>query len=243
MWKTPLGERALKGAEWALFREALGILWDRLEIGIDIDVPDLCQTGVGSFDRLTPTQKLAMLALIGRAMTTEDLAAPELTSVSEGTVAAVCTLLRDEARSEVVTAGLPAARRTAEDLERSTFWRERLCAAYLEVKALMAAGPEGDEAEVWAGADADDPPFDLPEVTSPDEDVWGMMIDVLNDAVLWDTDYDTDEFFLDALPEVRALDMEFLGIDEDYFKGIAPDPTDQELGEVRRELRELCGRS
>jgi hypothetical protein len=42
----------MKGAEWELFREGLSALWDWVE---------------ASFD-LQPSQKLAMLALVGQAM-------------------------------------------------------------------------------------------------------------------------------------------------------------------------------
>jgi hypothetical protein len=53
MWRTPLGERALKGAEWVVFREALGMLWDQVETGIESGEPDLFETGIAAFDRLT----------------------------------------------------------------------------------------------------------------------------------------------------------------------------------------------
>ena len=237
MWRTPLGERALKGAERALFREVLGMLWDQVELAIDTGELDLCETGVGSFDRLTPNQKLAMLALIGQAMRSEDVPAPELTSVSEGAVAAVLALLRDEVKMEPAAAKLPAAKLTAEELERATFC-ELVGAAYPEVKAVRGDEAEGGEGE--SEEDADEPRVRVPAVTSHDNDAWELMIDLLFSAVLWDTDYDTDELFLDVPPEHRLDDMEFLGVDEDYFQGIAPDPTDVELTAVRRELSEIC---
>jgi hypothetical protein len=240
MWKTPLGERALEGAEWALFREALGMLWDLVEMEFDTGEKELSAMGVGSFDRLTPNQKLAMLALVGRALRSVDVPAPELTSVSEGTVAAVFALLRDEADSELRRAASPTANVTAEEVERATFWRELVRAAYPEVEAVRAGEAEGEES--GSEGDAVVPAADLPAVTSHDKEDWELMLDLLNDAVLWDTDYDTEELFLDAPPGQRVDDMEFLGVDEGYFMGIAPDPTDEELTEVRRVLSEVCGR-
>ncbi len=56
MWRTPLGERVLRGAEWNLFREGLLFLGDFVEDSSHD--PDICFTGVGVFDRLEPAQKL-----------------------------------------------------------------------------------------------------------------------------------------------------------------------------------------
>jgi hypothetical protein len=80
MWRTPLGERILEGAEWALFREGLSVLWDSVEESFDD--PELCFTDVQIFDRLEPAQKLAMLEAVGSALCNEDVPCPELTAIS-----------------------------------------------------------------------------------------------------------------------------------------------------------------
>ncbi len=51
--------------------------------------------GVDVFDRLTNSQKLAMLALVGRALLIKETRPPALTAVSEGTVAALFAYLRE----------------------------------------------------------------------------------------------------------------------------------------------------
>ncbi len=44
-----------------------------------------------------------------------------------------------------------------------------------------------------------------------------------------------------AALESRAL-MERMGIADDYFTSLVPDPTDKELPAIREQLRKLCGR-
>jgi hypothetical protein len=46
---------------------------------------------------------------------------------------------------------------------------------------------------------------------------------------------------MDADPAVSRSRRDELGIAEDYYTAIAPDPTDEQLDSVRRTLREVCG--
>ena len=57
MWRTPEGNRVLRGAEWELFREGLSCLWDLVEDGGDED--DRFGVGIDAFDSLQQGQKLA----------------------------------------------------------------------------------------------------------------------------------------------------------------------------------------
>ena len=206
-------------------------------MGIQTGEPDLFRTRVGAFDRLGPNQKLAMLALVGRALVKEDVLPPELTSVSEGTVAAVLALLRQEVEMELDAAASPTDRRAAETEGNATLWRELVRAAYAEVEGLLAAQFENEQVKP---EEQEEPTAGLPPVTSDDKAAWESMTDELNDALLWDGDYDEEDLFLDAEPEERAADLEILRIDEGYFTDIAPDPSDAELQEVRRMLTEIC---
>jgi hypothetical protein len=87
MWRTQEGERVLKGAEAALFREAIGFLWDQIEIGEEMDFEYV--VGLRMFDALTVDQKLAILVEVAEALLEEGIQAPELTGVNEAAVAAV----------------------------------------------------------------------------------------------------------------------------------------------------------
>ena len=87
MWWTQEGERVLQGAEAALFREALGSLWDDIEMCEESD--EQYVVGIVPYDNLTFGQKLTMLVDVGEALLDENVPMPELTAVNEATVAAV----------------------------------------------------------------------------------------------------------------------------------------------------------
>ena len=73
MWWTSDGERILKGAEAALFREALGVLVDYVCQDED---GTIWQFGVAPFDSLQHGQKLAVLTQVGCALLRDDEAPP-----------------------------------------------------------------------------------------------------------------------------------------------------------------------
>jgi hypothetical protein len=58
----------------------------------------------------------------------------------------------------------------------------------------------------------------------------------LEGRVLWDNDWEID-VCLDADPDIGRRMRRELGIDDDYFVAVPPDPTD---AEVERLLGELC---
>ena len=99
MWRTNIGDRALRGAEWGLFRQGLWLLWDHIEDAGD--EPELCRTGVAVFDRLQPSSKLAMIALVGKALSSENEPCPALTALAEGTFAAVYAVIGQEIEIEI----------------------------------------------------------------------------------------------------------------------------------------------
>jgi hypothetical protein len=100
------------------------MVWDLVEDGFDGD--DLFTSDVEAFDGLQPSQKLAVLALVGQALSDERTPAPELTDVTEGTVAAVFACIREAVLLEVETFGSPEGR------EQPPGWRERVLAAARE---------------------------------------------------------------------------------------------------------------
>src|SRR5262249_27231047 len=153
MWRTSQGERVLKGAEWPLLREGLAAVWDLVEDSFDED--NLFSAGVEAFDELQPNQKLAMLALVGRALGDEATPPPQLTALTEGTAAAVFACVREMITMEVERIG------DLEESEDRTFWRRLVLTAYRE------AGCAGNEA--------------LPEATCNDLEEWTVLLDGLSD--------------------------------------------------------------
>lgn len=82
MWRTQCGNRALKPAEWELFREGIDRLRDEIEMAYAC--PEDLVTGVEVFDGLQPSQKLAMLLRVGKALRDRSEPAPELTALYRG---------------------------------------------------------------------------------------------------------------------------------------------------------------
>ncbi len=74
---------------------------------------------------------------------------------------------------------------------------------------------------------------------SEEIDEWGMLISCLTDAVLWDEDWRDSESLMDADPKAGQAVKELLGIDEDYYVALPPDPTDEEMKGVWATLRRL----
>ncbi len=83
MWRTPLGNRILSGAEADLFRDGIGSLFDRVREG------DGWETGLEVFDRLTTDQKIVHMAHVAKALLYENFPVPRHTATLEGTVAAI----------------------------------------------------------------------------------------------------------------------------------------------------------
>jgi len=79
----------------------------------------------------------------------------------------------------------------------------------------------------------------LPEASTDDLEEWDPLIDCLADRILWDADYAMEEQFLDRDPETVGELKKFAGISGDYFRAVAPDPTDDEIERIRRALREI----
>jgi hypothetical protein len=228
MWRTSAGERVLKGAEWELFREGLHGLWDRVEESFDDDEP--WPTGVEVFDRLTSPSKLAMLALVGKALRDEDEPSPPLNALTEGTFAAVYGILSDEIDFEI-----EAAREGSDARAEPLLMRARILTAFRETD------PFGEQPAADSEQAADhEPALVLPEPESDDAEEWECLLDILKHRVLWDEDFDDEAAFVDAAPRSNTELKEFMGIDDGYFSVIAPDPKNAELAGIRNTLRELC---
>jgi len=97
-------------------------------------------------------------------------------------------------------------------------WRERVHAACRE----MAVGGK------------------LPSPDNRNRKAWDIPLTSLEECVLWDHDWGLQEA-LDADPDTTQRAKEELGIDDDYFVAIPPDPTDKEAERLLDELIEFTG--
>lgn len=214
MWHTPTGTRTLRGKEWALFREGLGVLWDAIEDAND-DI-EFCKTEVDVFDRLQTPQKLAMMALVGKALSDRNTPVPQLTALAEGTLAAVLAVIRHHVLFEI-------------DMQEGTIdtGEDGCHMRRLLREAVSATCPS------WRKS--------LPSPNGKDIDTWLSMLEEIEERLLWDSDYDAEENFLDHDPAQSGRLKKQLGISNDYFAAIARDPPAEELRRVRATLRDLTG--
>jgi len=69
---------------------------------------------------------------------------------------------------------------------------------------------------------------------------WKTEVEVLSDAILFDTDYEDSKLYIDFPPEKSKDLREQMDITDDYFMAIADDLTDEEAQARIKELRKLC---
>ena len=65
------------------------------------------------------------------------------------------------------------------------------------------------------------------------------LVDYLADAVLWDEDWKEADQHLDVDPAAGRVMKKLLGIDQDYYVSVPPDPPDEEMKGVWAALRGL----
>lgn len=221
MWNTQNGVRTLHGAEAALFREGLWSLWDDVEL--DFEDPDLDRSGTGVelFDKLQPSQMLAMLADVGEALLTSTQPAPDLTAVNEACVGAVFEQIRANLHWEIDdTRGIV-------DSGGDAFSTRRL---------VLAAMKEVDAGPL--------PPGEVElAIESSDLGRWDIALLVVSDAVLWDRDFEDADSFVDRPPLESAARKHMMSIEDDYYLAVAPDPRESELPAIRERLRKLVERA
>lgn len=213
MWILDDEERVLTPQEWACISIGLGTLRDYIQ-----DDPDgeygIAQTGVQIFDRLSASHRLAILADTCEAMTSPTVAAPKLTAVNEGTVAALLQSFWNQLVMELDM---------SDDLEEDGF-------PLLECRRALLAAFDGEE-------DPDTMDM-LPEIHVDDAESWHSLFSLFESRFLIDTDYEMAALFdapTEKVDELKAI----MGIDDDYFVSIAPDPTEQEMHQVGQKLAKL----
>ena len=80
---------------------------------------------------------------------------------------------------------------------------------------------------------------DLLDPESEDLDEWDVLVSCLADGVLWDEDWKDAEDHLDVDPKAGRAVRKLLGIDEDYYVAVPPDPTEKEMEGIEATLRAL----
>ncbi|MAI72492.1 MAG: hypothetical protein CMM01_16515 [Rhodopirellula sp.] len=222
MWHTSRGDRTLQGDEATLVREAIDTMVDVLSLHIDDDPAGgaICESGIAVFDQLTSSQRIALLHDVAAHLLTDSGDAPQLSAPLEATVAAIFKDVRDHVAIEV---DFPQSTEHARWVERPG-WRHLVASAFHSVTIS-----EGDFENLE----------ELPLEASGDMHQWERVIDYLTDAILWDRDFEFSGNFLDMDPEILRERRQSLGIDDNYFTQIAPDPRPAEVAELVSATRKI----
>ena len=162
------------------------------------------------FDVLQRNQKIATLHTVAHALLCDDTPAPDLTAVIEGAVASVY----EHARSMVILEiNLPPDVKCFDD--KLPTWRELVLAAARELELE-----------------------DFPHHESRDKEIWDFLIECLEASVLWDNDFEAENW-QDASPEQSRPLKPLLGIPDNYYVAVPWDPSDEDAEKLLQELHDL----
>jgi hypothetical protein len=217
MWHTSRGDRTLHGDEAALVSRAIEVMVAALLMHVDEDfeedAPD-CESGIAIYDRCRPSQRLGLLHQVAHFLLTDTDRSLPLSALTDATVAAIFVEVRDQIAIEIGFAPNPQT-------EAEASWREMVLAAHHSVFPNRLDENRLDEDDGLLDGSLAAASEDLP--------AWETMVNELCDSILWDRDFEMAESFLDVDPGVSRHRRRLLGIDDDYFTAVAPDPR---LGEV-----------
>jgi hypothetical protein len=232
MWHTSRGDRTLSGAEAKLVAQAVDTMVDALLMHVDDDLETdghgVCQSGIAVFDALSPSQRIALLYDVTRHLLTATEATLSLSATSEAAVAAIFIEIRDQVAIEIDLFPDGLLDESLSDPQTRSTWRRRVLAAAAQVmrSSQEEIGPAADELE-------------LPDPHCRELSVWEDLVDSLAEAVLWDRDFEMAETFLDVDPGISRQRRRLLGIEEDYFTQVAPDPRPAEVLRLASMTREI----
>lgn len=234
MWPTSDGNRTLRGAEAVLLANTIGMMIDQLCDYITYEDESQqenyaagCQTGIGIFDSLTISQRVAVLHHAATHLLT-DVPFPHDSSsaIDDATIAAIYAEVRDQIEIEMdfyrtdYEDALSAANSASPDAlpgptASDVQWRRMVHNACLEVL--------DDEDGHWNDVLTNE---ELAQVELSDWEVW---VDCLASAILWDRDFEFADSFMDADPESARQRRKTLGICDDYYIMPAPDPSPNQI--------------
>ncbi|MEM8666895.1 MAG: hypothetical protein AAGG48_05230 [Planctomycetota bacterium] len=226
MWHTSRGDRTLRGQEASLVRRAIDNMVDSLLLHVDVELDDSAiglETGIAVYDACSVSQRIGLLHEVAKYLLTDTDSALVLSAPLEATIAAIFVDIRDQVAIEIEF--LP---QLLESDDQPT-WRQMVLDAYQSTLA-----PEDEGNQVWAEMVAQ-----LPVVNCRDIRDWECLIDALADAILWDRDFELEGQFMDEEPDVSRNRRRLLGISDDYFTRIAPDPLEDDLDRVVSQTRQI----
>ncbi|MFK8115153.1 MAG: hypothetical protein AB8B91_23325 [Rubripirellula sp.] len=222
MWHTSQGDRTLQGSEAVLVCNAIDTMIDALMLHAEVDADEdfeeagnpECESGIDVYDAFTASQRIGLLHEVAQHLLTETPQPVPLTAALEATVAAVFVEVRDQVAIETSLYGAQL------ELGDPPTWRQMVL----------------DAVRCVCGDDASD---SLPAANGTDPKQWDLLVDQLTDVILWDRDFEMADTFMDIDPGVSQHRRQLLGIGDDYFTSVAPDPRPEEVFELVIETRHI----
>ena len=223
MWRTPDGEKTFTGPYALMLARGLRILVDRLLDVVHFD-GDECQTGHRAFDCLTTEQQIWTLHKVAHGLLDEKTPVCELTAFLEATIAGMFRALEDAVGMEIDLEDDPSE--IFEDSPDDRFyWRNTMLVPYELDGGNNPENLEEDEEPLTANCD--------------DEEQWELVSEILESHVLWDADYDFDEFD-DIDPKAGSLLKAMFRVGDDYYSSIPQDPKRPAAVKLLKATADLC---
>ena len=155
-----------------------------------------------------------------------------LSAAAEAAVAAIFVEIRDQVAIEI---DFPQSSGPGnERLQAGAMWRQLVLRAYGDVCGAVHDADASD-----FGLDDLPDGIHIPDDSCEEIQQWEYLIESLTDAVLWDRDFEMAESFLDVDPGVSQQRRRLLGIDEEYFTRVAPDPKPDEVSRLVSRTRDI----
>lgn len=82
---------------------------------------------------------------------------------------------------------------------------------------------------------------DLPDRVCRDDEEWELIVDGLTNRILWDNDFNSVGAFLDTEPDKAEEMRDKMGIDDNYYRAVPPDPKDADIPVMLAKVKDLCG--
>jgi hypothetical protein len=237
MWRTPFGTKTFSGTYALMLARGILELIDHIQESLEEEDDDF-RVGHRAFDCLTLEQKIWTLHKVTHGLLDKKTPACELSAFVEATIACVFRVLEDSVMIEIDMANDfdDDSEENSDDSYDHFYWRKTLFAPYYElIKESNAETSEEEESE----DNEEEEEIELIDVESEEEDDWEMVIEIMESQVLWDADYDLDEFE-DIDPDNSDLLKQLLGMQDTYFSSIPDDPARPEALVLLKEARKFC---
>ncbi|MEM9366917.1 MAG: hypothetical protein AAGD07_13060 [Planctomycetota bacterium] len=237
MWHTSQGDRTLGGCEARLVSEVIAVMVDDLQLSFDREADagseeDAWSTGVDLYDGLTLHQQMALLHEVSFHLLTPTSGTPAPNASTEATIAAIFAELKELVAMEVDLFGGGAESADCFPMAQQDpphYWRSLVLEAFLE------------RCEVTEETNLDTHGF-AANARCDDHGIWEGMIEMLCGQILWDRDFEMLALLGDVPPERAHQMRQVLGVDQDYFVRVAPDPTPGEIPDLIADTRSLLNR-